>query len=86
MTQSRWRLLRGVRGWPAAVGAPVGPGPAGPTRLLRVRWSAGGVAGHVAADPETAAALRSYGLGWAGKGGGAVKDVRLCVRANDVCC
>ena len=87
MTQSLWRLLWAVRGWLAggrAVGAPVGPGPAGPTRPLRIRRPAGGVAGPAAAVPETAAALRSYGMDGDWKGGG--REGKSFEWVNDVDC
>ena len=62
-----------MAGWLAGGrGAPAGPGAVGPTRPMRVRRSADDVAGAVAAAPETAAALRPYGLGWEeGEGVGA---------------
>ena len=55
-----------------ALGAPVGPGPVGPTRPLRVRRSPDDVAAPVAAAQRLPAALRSneFGLG-RGEGMGA---------------
>ena len=73
--------VAGRRPW----GAPVGPGSVGPTRPLRIRRSADGVADPVAAAPETAAALRSWALEWAGEGRGR-REGRLHMGVNDVDC